>query len=186
MSASLQIQHKTFRGNHRPASLALIICLAVYLLLFCSLLAADEPDADETASSPWKVKDWKVQTSLYTLHYDSDPDHVNNQKLIGLEAVCENNWLFGAAFFDNSFGQNTQFVYFGKSWQLFGSNYWYLKLVGGLLHGYKDPYEDKIPLNGLGVAPAILPSLGFRYKRVLLEANFAGTAALTITGGIVF
>jgi hypothetical protein len=58
--------------------------------------------------------------------------------------------------------------------------------VGGLLHGYKEPYEDKIPFNGLGVAPAILPSFGFRYKYIMLEAQIAGTAAITITGGLRF
>ena len=51
---------------------------------------------------------------------------------------------------------------------------WYFKLTGGLLHGYKEPYDDKIPLNDLGVAPAILPTLGFQYKFFVAEANLAG------------
>ncbi len=74
----------------------------------------------------------------------------------------------------------------GKSWALFSSRFWYFKLTGGLLHGYKEPYEDKIPLNDLGIAPAILPALGFKYKMFLIEANLAGTAAMTITAGIAF
>ena len=74
----------------------------------------------------------------------------------------------------------------GRTWPLWGSENWYVKLMGGLLHGYKDPYDDKIPLNELGVAPAIVPSLGFKYKRVMLEANLGGLAVVTITGGIRF
>ena len=105
----------------------------------------------------------------------------------GQEAtVFENEWLAGIAVFDNSFGQNTQFMYVGKTWPIMRSEYWYVKLMGGLLHGYKEPYEDKIPLNSLGIAPAILPALGFRYRRVIVEANLAGIAALTITAGIRF
>ena len=112
-----------------------------------------------------------MQTSVYTKHFDPEPDHVNDQNLIGVEALFQNQWLAGLAVFDNSFGQPSQFLYMGRSWQLFGSDYWHVKLMGGLLHGYKEPYEDKIPLNGLGVAPAIVPALGFRYKWFIAEAN---------------
>jgi hypothetical protein len=160
--------------------------LSCCLLVFCFNLSADDNDEDNSESSPWEIKEWRIQTSLYTKHFDPDPDHVNNQNLIGLEVGFENNWLAGAAFFQNSFGQDSQYIFMGKTWSLFSSKYWYFKLTGGLLHGYKEPYEDKIPLNGLGIAPAILPALGFKYKMFLIEANLAGTAAMTITAGIAF
>jgi hypothetical protein len=54
------------------------------------------------------------------------------------------------------------------------------------LHGYKDEHEDKIPLNDLGVAPAIVPSLGFKYKHLMLEAHLGGLAVITFTGGLRF
>ncbi|MCP4047628.1 MAG: hypothetical protein GY732_16775, partial [Gammaproteobacteria bacterium] len=59
-------------------------------------------------------------------------------------------------------------------------------LSGGLLHGYKEPYEDKIPLNDLGIAPAIVPAFGFRYKRVFTQIQILGTAAVTVTAGFSF
>ena len=161
---------------------ALLACL----LVICFRLEADETDPEPATANGWKIQEWKLQTSLYTRHFNPDPRHDNHQKLIDLETVFENHWLFGAAFFDNSFGQKTQFVYAGKSWPLLRSNFWYFKLVGGLLHGYKEPYKDKIPLNGLGIAPAILPALGFRYKKVFVETNLAGIAAVTVTAGIAF
>jgi hypothetical protein len=155
--------------------------------------AQDDPDgafadvaAAEDEGHGWEVEGWSVSTSLYTVHWDSDPDHVNNQRLLGGELYFRNGWLAGFAMFDNSFGQPSQFAYMGYDWALFGSKYWYLKLMGGLLHGYKEPYEDKIPLNGLGVAPAILPAVGFRYKHLIIEANIAGLAAMTITAGLRF
>jgi hypothetical protein len=154
--------------------------------MFCLRIEASDTSEKAGVSSGWKIHEWKLQTSLYTRHFKPDPRHDNHQKLIDLEVVFQNSWLFGAASFDNSFGQSTQFIYAGKSWPLFGSDFWYFKLVGGLLHGYKEPYKDKIPLNGLGIAPAILPALGFRYRKVFVETNLAGIAAVTVTAGIAF
>jgi hypothetical protein len=189
---SLQIQSQ--QCSSRLRSHALSICLASVLLLITIPLCADDPGEEsepetvvETEEhSGWKISGWNIQTSLYTKHWDPEPDHTDKQKLIGPELVFENNYLVGLAIFRNSFDQPSQLLYIGKTWRLFRSEYFYFKLVGGLLHGYKEPYEDKIPLNGLGVAPAILPSFGVRYKRVMAEVQIAGTAAITITAGLRF
>ena len=77
--------------------------LLACLLLICLRLRADDTSGKTEASNSWKVHEWKLQTSLYTRHFKPDPRHNNHQKLIGIEAVCENDWLFGAAFFNNSF-----------------------------------------------------------------------------------
>ena len=173
-----------FKGIRAGAIWALLACA---LLVFSTSVNAQEDTASEAdESSGWKISGWNIQTSLYTKHWDADPDHTNHQKLIGPELVFENNYLVGLAIFRNSFDQPSQFLYIGKTWRLFRTDWFYFKLVGGLLHGYKEPFEDKIPFNGLGVAPAILPSFGIRYKRVMLEAQIAGTAAITITGGLRF
>jgi len=162
--------------------------LLVLLVFFTGPgLAQDElAGENQNQGSGWEVEQWYIFTSLYTWHFDPDPDHVNNQKMLGLESQMNNNWVFGLAIFDNSFGQNSQFLYTGYKWDLFGSKLWYFKLTGGLLHGYKEPYEEKIPLNGLGVAPAIVPTLGFQYKFFVAEANLGGLAVLTLTAGIAF
>jgi hypothetical protein len=166
---------------------AIRACLACALLVFSTHICAEEDTATVAEhSSGWKISGWNIQTSLYTKHWDSEPDHTDHQKLIGPELVFENDYMVGLAIFRNSFDQPSQFLYIGKTWRLFRTDWFYFKLVGGLLHGYKEPYEDKIPFNGLGVAPAILPSFGIRYKRVMLEAQIAGTAAITITGGLRF
>jgi hypothetical protein len=149
-------------------------------------LAAQEEQEPLTPDSGWAIDRWNVRFSFYTTHFDSDPDHVNNQKLLGSEVVFANDYLAGLALFDNSFGQSSQFLYFGKYWSLTAADSWYFKLMGGLLNGYDEPYDDKIPFNGLGVAPAIVPALGYRYRRVFVEANLAGLAALTLTAGMRF
>jgi hypothetical protein len=180
-----QIHPQDFSKGRRAKTIR--ACLACALLMLSTHIYAEEDtDSDAEQSSGWNISGWNIQTSLYTKHWDPEPDHTNKQKLIGPELVFENDYLVGLAIFRNSFDQPSQFLYIGKTWRLFRSEYFYFKLVGGLLHGYKEPYEDKIPFNGLGVAPAILPSFGFRYKHIMLEAQIAGTAAITITGGLRF
>lgn len=160
--------------------------VAFLVLAMTSPLAASGAVDSVQEESPWAIDHWKVSFSFYTYHFDPDPDHNNNQNLIGVETHFNNDWFAGAAVFDNSYDQPSQFVFVGKKWQIMRSEHWYFKLMGGLLHGYKEPYEDKIPFNGLGVAPAIVPALGYQYRRVFVEANLGGLAALTMTAGFSF
>ena len=131
--------------------------LRLFIISGLLLIAAGNANALDIA-------EWRFQTSIYTHHWSSDPDHVSNSKLLGIEFETTTRWIGGFAYFDNSFGQPSQYLY----------------------AGYKDPYEDKIPLNGLGIAPAIVPAFGFKYKRVLSEIQILGTAAVTLTVGFNF
>lgn len=125
---------------------------------------------------------WYVQGSVYTKHFKHNPEHNNNQELIGLERHTENSYLFGAATFLHSFDQRSYYGYVGKRFDYAGTPF-YSKLTAGLLYGYKGEYRDKIPLNRFGVAPAIIPSVGVRYRRVGAEIVLLGTAATMINIG---
>jgi hypothetical protein len=133
-----------------------------------------------------EIAEWRFQTSVYTKHWSSNPEHVNHSKLLNVEFETTSRWIYGFAHFDNSFGQPSQYLYTGYSWPLFSKDWAYVKLTGGLLYGYKEPYKDKIPLNSLGVAPAIIPTIGLKYKRVFTEFQILGTAAVTVTAGFSF
>lgn len=137
------------------------------------------------------VDNVSVYTSFYTQHFSPESDHVNDQNMLGVEMRLVNKWLYGVTLFDNSFGQESQYLYTGYQWNLsgfssFGSVRQHFKLTGGLVHGYKDEYQDKIPFNGLGVAPAIIPTYGVRYKNLITEASLGGVSAFTITVGYRF
>ena len=132
------------------------------------------------------VEQRSFYASLYTAHYDPDPNHNNNQQMLGLEIELRGNRLWGFAMFDNSFGQESQYLYIGKKWRVFESDRWYFKLTGGLLHGYKEPYDDKIPLNNLGVAPAAIPALGYHHKSFFVEFVQLGFSAGMINIGRTF
>jgi hypothetical protein len=161
---------------------AVLAAILVLMLLPSASAAASEA----SSGIDWSVDHWRVQTSLYSRHFDDDPDHSDSHQLIDLEIWNASGWHAGLAFFDNSYGQASQYLYVGKAWELGEPDGFYWRLTGGLLHGYKDEYENKIPLNDLGVAPAFVPSLGWRYKRVFVEYQQLGVAAGVITAGFTF
>lgn len=133
-----------------------------------------------------------LQAAPGAIHYSSSPDHAKFSWLVGLEWQSPERWLVGGAYFNNSFDQKCQYYYVGKSWtldfisdnELFKSLYF--KLTGGLLLGYKEPYEDKIPFNNNGVAPGIVPGLGYKYENFSVQLDALGTAGLMFTFGYDF
>ena len=130
---------------------------------------------------------WLVQTSIYTVHFSADSQHNDHQKLVNLEYQRADWTVMGAAAFDTSFSQHAQYVYYGKLWRPIESEpLLHLKLTGGLIHGYKDRFRDKIPFNGSGVAPAIIPSIGLSGKNFNGDVVLFGTAGLMVTIGAFF
>ena len=139
----------------------------------------------EAVYEPWRTDRFYLETSLYTHHFSYDPAHVDKQKLILGEWNITEQWLVGASFFDNSFGQPTQYVYGGWRYRPFEQlQPFYIKLSAGLVHGYKDPYQNKIPFNHSGVAPAIVPSVGYCFNRFCSELVLFGGAGMLVTLGV--
>jgi len=154
---------------------------------------ASAPEAARPASAvsawdapePWRTDRFYLETSVYTLHFNSDPNHVNQQKLVLGEWNVTEQWLVGASFFDNSFGQPSQYVYGGYRFRPFKElQPLYFKLTAGLVHGYKGEYQDKIPFNSSGVAPVIIPSIGYCINRYCSELVIFGTAGMLVTFGV--
>jgi len=133
----------------------------------------------EQAIPPPAGPAWEITLSPYSLHYHSDPTH-EPMWLVGLEHHRGDGWLWGGAFFSNSFGQESGAVFVGYEWNnLFNVPRLYAKLVGGLMYGYVAPYEDKVPLNHNGFSPMIVPSIGYRLTaQDSLLISMLGTAGL--------
>jgi hypothetical protein len=139
----------------------------------------------EGVSEPWRTDRFYFETSLYTRHFSNDPAHVDKQKLILGEWNITEQWLVGASFFDNSFGQPTQYVYGGWRYRPFEQlQPFYVKVSAGLTHGYKDQYRDKIPFNHSGIAPIVIPSIGYCFSRVCSELILFGGAGMLVTLGV--
>jgi len=154
-------------------------------LIYCLVLLA--PFATQAEEKHWYNYDHLYLQGGTYVHFESSDDHTGSNIFVALEARKANDWLYGLALFDNSFGQFSQYLYGGKSWWFHGKwEGFNAKLTAGLIHGYKGEFKDKIPLNGLGIAPAIVPTLGFQWKHLVVEGNLGGLAVFTVTAGIAF
>lgn len=146
------------------------------------MLVVLRPTASQAEEQPY----WRLKTSVLMWHFDPEPDHNNHQRMVGLEWWQRDGRHVGLVQFDNSFGQPSQYLYAGKSWNLGDSDKFYFSVTGGLLHGYEEPYHHKVPLNGLGIAPVVIPAFGLRLRRVYFEAHLLGVAGTLLTAGFTF
>lgn len=171
-----------YPGKHRQPW-AFLLCM---VLAFASLLPSQRTLAEESVwDSVFDESDHVYfQTSLYTKHFNPKPDHNNDQNLIDLQWHWKSSYLVGLSLFRNSFDQPSEFLYFAKSWDIpHTADLMYFTFAGGFLHGYKGEHKEDIPLNDWGVAPAILPMLGFRYHHIHSTIILFGTAGFTLTLG---
>jgi len=141
------------------------------------------------APEPWRTDRWYVQFAYYTWHFNPDPDHqqsyVVDTSYYLNEYWLEGQWFVGLSLFQNSFGQFSQYLYGGLKWRPWKEQQpFYVKVSAGLLHGYKDEYRDKIPFNGNGIAPAIVPSVGYCWTRYCGEFVLLGGNAALFTVGV--
>jgi len=151
-----------------------------------------------------------LQTSVWTTHYSSNPEHHERQDLINLEYqapesyrfdwqeeldrggwtgwLADVDWVVGGAAFKNSYNQQTFYVYGGGQYDFYEGEHTrvYGKLTAGLIHGYRGEHRDRIPFNRHGVAPAIVPGLGIQYRRVGVEVIPFGNAGVMIGAGVYF
>jgi hypothetical protein len=135
-----------------------------------------------TPAMAWQEGDkLQLQFGVYT-HWSSSPDHEGPPIMGSIEVIQPNDTIYGLSLINNSFGQFSQYAYIGKRYPLPGIyKHLQAKLSIGLIHGYKDPYEDKIPFNHYGIAPAFVPSIGIKKDRYAVDLVLLGGAAVMLT-----
>ena len=144
--------------------------------------------ADNTADVSWKdgfsldVRDGDRLSFMYspfTHHFDPSPEH-RYVWLVGVERERADQRLSGITYFSNSFGQPSTFIYpWGRNYpNLGGVEGLFVKWSAGLMYGYVDQYENKVPLNVNGFSPAIIPSIGYERAGISTQINLLGTAGL--------
>jgi uncharacterized membrane protein len=182
--------HKSFFNprlfNPRLRGTMLGIAASV-MLLHCAASFAGESALDLDTSRAEDAHPLYFQTSVATQHFHPSSTQNNHQDLLNLEWNYRDNLVVGGAWFRNTFEQPTKLVYWGAKFHPVASvPDAYVKVVGGLLHGYKGEYRDKIPFNGSGTAPVVLPAVGYCYKRACSELIVFGTAGAILTAGLRF
>lgn len=161
--------------------------------------AADAPKSEERlafdsaawdAPEPWRTDRWYFQTAYYTWHFHYDEDHQQSYLFDAeyhfKETWLGGQWIAGLALFQNSFGQFSQYIFGGLVWRPIEEHQpFYVKLTAGPLHGYTGQYQDKVPFNHDGWAPAIIPGVGYCVmKRYCGEFVLLGTNAALFTVGM--
>ena len=123
-----------------------------------------------------------LQLSPYTRHNTYDDAH-KNVIAVGLEREYPNGKLDGISLFRNSFGQTSAYLYpwGGVYHSIGGIQPLSFKWTAGLLYGYKEPYERKVPLNYKGFSPGAVISLAYELKPGWsAQVNMLGTAAFML------
>jgi hypothetical protein len=143
--------------------------------------------AETGAPAPAKDKQWDLTLAPYAYHWNYNPEH-RPVFLGAIDRRVNGNRFCGLALFRNSFGQPSAYAYVGKRWDnLLGNPQLFANVSAGLIYGYKDKYKDKIPFNDYGIAPAIIPSLGYSFTRDdSMQVMVLGTAGLLFSYGRSF
>ena len=136
---------------------------------------------DEQAAKP--ADQYYFLASPYTYHFSHNPEH-KHVYLLGIERVRHSREVAGITFFSNSFGQPSVFVYpWGRVYSglLPQAPHWYVKWAAGLLYGYRDPYEKKVPMNVNGFSPGFILALGRPVSdNLAVQLNLLGNSGLML------
>ena len=158
------------------------IALTGLLLHTCHCVAASPAPAPAETASDEAAAHWRIYASPLTIHFAPSPDHRAVYSL-GVERQYPGGFLVGAAAFRNSFGQPSAYVYGGYRFEApFASvPALFFQVSAGILYGYKEPYEDKVPFNHHGVSPGAVGAVGWEFTRAFsAQINILGDSAFML------
>ena len=164
------------------------------LLSACNLFAqTTETDADSWQPCPRALaasdapalaqdRQWNLTLAPYAHHWSYSPEH-RPVFLGAIDRHVNGNRFCGLALFTNSFGQPSAYGYVGQQWDnIFGNPKLFTKVSAGLIYGYRGKHKNAIAFNQLGVAPAVIPSLGYAFNpQDSAQVFLLGTAGVTFT-----
>lgn len=156
-------------------------------MFVCLCAAAPWVTAADDSGRLFFSEDDRIYIQLATYaHFGSSDEHKGPAVYYGAEVQKASGWLYGLGVFDNSFNQFSQYVYFGKQYNL---TRWHpnlhVKLGAGLVHGYKEEHRDDLPLTFGDFAPFITPSIGVHDDHWTADLVLLGIRAVAINIGFV-
>lgn len=175
--------------SNRSRAAAAALCAVLALGSGVTAQAAD--DASDSSASDYSFggrftgpSHWRFAGSPYTLHFHPSPEH-RPVWAVGVEKQWDTtDWLAGASYFSNSFGQDSAYIYVGKRYPgLWGwtSNEYFAQWSAGMLWGYRGEYKNKVPFNYRGFSPGLLVSLGWQFTpKDALTIHALGDAGLML------
>lgn len=151
---------------------------AALALSLLPMLARPDDTAGTMFSGP---AHWRLAVAPYTAHFRPSDEH-EYVWAVGLERVWADEWLVGGSFFSNSFGQDSGYLYVGRTYPgIFNRPQLYAQWTAGLMYGYRGQYEDKVPFNKNGFSPGVVFALGWRLSaQSAVQLNLLGNSALML------
>ena len=145
------------------------------------------PDSLAAKDAPAASNKWDLMLSPYTHHWSYNPEH-KNVFLGALDRYVDGKRFCGLALFSNSFGQPSAYGYVGQRWDgVLGNPKLFTKVTAGFIAGYHGEYKDKIPFNKYGIAPAVIPSIGYAFTpQDSAQIVLLGTAGVLFAYGHSF
>jgi hypothetical protein len=168
----------------RPVGPFFLLCIAATVINPPQAQAQLQTQAMAVVQDFWTLNDpgsWRLMASPYTRHWRYSAEHQNVYALGG-EYQRADGVLNGAAYFRNSFGQPSAYVYAGRRYgNVFDTPELYWQWSAGLLYGYKGRYKNKVPLNVAGFAPGAVLSAGWQFnKNAGLGFHLLGDAGVMV------
>ena len=160
----------------------------IKMVVFCGLLLLIHMPVNQAKA--WKF--YKTgQDHLYLWggvysHFDDSESYQGSPLLVGFNIVKPNDHIYGMALFNNSFDQFSQYFFYGKVFR-YKDTYFHGKITAGLIHGYKGEHKDNLYFNEqLGVAPVIVPSIGYQKNCWGIDLYLLATQGLLLGVGYQF
>jgi hypothetical protein len=140
------------------------------------------PVADDQPSPAREGVQYRLQLSPYAHHWAARAPEDRDAFLLGIEREHANGKLDGIAFFSNTFGQESLYIFpwGGVYKNIYGISKLSFKWTAGLIYGYKPPFEGKVPFNVKGFAPGIIPALTYDFS-----SKWSGQLNLLGTQGVM-
>ena len=155
------------------------------LIIALCLTASAQAQMNDSALSGWTFgyAPYTFYFSEARKKHEYEPDVKHSYVwLVQAEKQLSDRHIAGLALFRNSFGQPSQYVYYGWRFSPFPQSApgLFFKFTGGVLHGYKRPFHRKIPLNtSSGWAVTVIPAIGGQFTpHVGGQINLLGKSAL--------
>ncbi len=157
-----------------------VLCLVATLSFVApAAVSAENVQATETS--------WYVQAGGY-MHYTDKDEYEGPPWFAGIEYQKSRNRILGLSVFNNSFGQFSQYAYFGKSFHPAAKHPGFrVKLTAGIAHGYGEEHHKILPIRwgdswGLG----IVPSIGYQWDAVGVDIGVLSASGLLFLVGYKF
>jgi hypothetical protein len=159
--------------------------IAFGLLLAGALFAPAGSFAQQQADSPAELTHrWYVQGGAY-MHYDEEDDYEGPPVFGGVEYLLSPKNHIGLSLFQNSFGQFSQYLYFGRLFHPWESRpNLHIKLTGGIVYGYHEPNHSTLPIRwGDAWGAGVVPSIGYRKDRWGVDVALLKESGLLFLAG---